>query len=670
MNFEPKDQQSAFDEIMAKINALQEDVELVEKTQDLIRAHEKKMEESEEPSCGVVDEDLFDEIRKQRDFSGEKSPLKRMIHGVEDDNDEDEIPNRPVFDDTEAEDIEDYEDQEDRDEIYRDLKNTVGKMAVKSVVFLIISIITTYLFISGFVPSLFAYGTESAWFDASFLAVDIACIIFSFGIFIEGLGALLRAKANTDTLLALLAISVLGVRIAAIIRPDVLPSTLNLELILSLGLYFNVVAKKRIASNIKNNFKKLSVSSDKLTVSVPPAVETNNRLILETGEGGEVMYAHRTGLVSGCIERCFSDYECDHKLYRFLFLTIFLIIAGTVAVFQLAGWQAGLLFPAAAFSISVPFFSRHYYATSVLKVGKKVRKNGGVLISAQAAKDLEDSDLMIISEEDFLGDEAVLLQGIKAIGDMEIDTLITNIAALFKEVGTPIQSLFMKMIDQKSIELPRVDDIYCHEGMGYSALIHSKMFLIGNELLMNHFNIEIPEQFKKMELKECYYPVYVAYHKSAVGIFLVSFERDPNTEAAIRLADEEQVSVGLISNDFLFNEALLKKLYPQINMELFHFVTPETAFGCKEYLKRKSKSSDLIASTSRARGLLASLYGASKLLTALKINGIIRIIYAILSIVLMFFIALAGYSDNTALQILAFQTIWFLPVCAICIICK
>ena len=215
-----------------------------------------------------------------------------------------------------------------------------------------------------------------------------------------------------------------------------------------------------------------------------------------------------------------------------------------------------------------------------------------------------------------------------------------------------------------------MDDIYYHEGLGYSCLIHSKLFLIGNKELMEQFNIEFPAEFFNLKLKESHFPVYVAYHKSAEGVFITSYERSKRTADAIDLIEKEGVSVGIVSGNFLFNLDVLKRLYPSIQLDLFHLISPKTGAECKKLLECQEKSSDLLASISGPKGLAACLYGASKLLSALKINTVIRVVYPLIAMALMFFIALAGYSANTALQILAFQAIWFLPVWTVCTFCK
>lgn len=671
MSFEPKDQISALDEIMAKIDEIQRDTQAVESSKRLIEEH-NDVQNDADPAFSM-DQDLFDQIKTEKtvsDEAKEKSPFRRLIDGEEEENEEGEEPpvRSMLYDD--PEDIDDFESEEEREEIYRDLKNTVGKMAVKMMFLFLISVVSLYLFLAGFHPALFGGNVETPWYDVAFLAVDVLCVFVSFGIFTQGLSRLLRLRADTDTLLALLAIFLILARVAGLISPDLLPYNLNFEPMLTIGLFFNVSAKKKIASNVKKNFKFISSPGDKLTVTVPPSCEVNNDVILETGEGGEIMYAHDTGLVSKYIEHSYSDFSWDFKFQRIFFALVIVMLGGAVAVSQLTGWGEAILFPAAALAIMTPFFSRHFYASSMAKIGKKIRKNGGILTSAHSAKKLEDSDLVVIAEEDFLGKDSVLLQGVKAMGDVQIDDLLTNIAALFDEVGTPLKPLFLKMIDRNSITLPRVDDIYYHEGKGYSCLIHSKMFLVGNLKLMEHFNVEFPKALKELRLKDCRFPVYVAYQNQPAGIFIASYERNKHTEAAMRIVEAEQLGVAIVSNDFLFDKSLLLHLYPTAQPELFHFLSAKVGADCKPLLKRMDKSPDLIGSITGPRGIFACLYGASKLLSALKINGIIRILYSVLALALIFFIALAGYSANTALQILAFQFIWWIPVWAVCTFCK
>ncbi len=668
---------SALDEVLEKIDAIQQEVNLVEESKRLIRDDQAVDPPGERP-FSVVDENLFDQIKTNKpslseavEERKEKSAIRRLLDEEEDENDESEEIKLPeVLEDCDTEDIEDFEKEEDRDEIYRDLKATVGKMAVKQFFLFLLSLVSVYLFAGTFASQLIGGNPDAIWVRVSFLLIDVVCVFLSFGIFTQGLKKMLRAKADTDTLLALLAICVIVLRVVTLAKQDLLLYSFALEPFLAIGLFFNVAAKKKIASNIKRNFKMIAVGEDKLTVSIPASCENNNALILETGEGGEVMYAHRTRLVSGFIEHSYSDFSLERKMEHFQFICFLLIVVATVAIAQLIGWREAFMFPATALAVSIPFFSRLYYGASIYNVGKRIRKKGGILTSVQSAKKLSDGDLLVISEEDFVGKNDVLLQGIRAMGEMQIDDLITNIAALFNQVGTPMKPLFMKMIDSNSVKLPRVDDIYCHEGMGFSCLIHSKMFLVGNKDLMAHFNIPFPKNLLSLELKTGHFPVYVSYHKSPAGMFLASYDPNEGTEESVKMAADDYLGFGVVSNNFLFNRHLMKQMYPDITAESFHLISSKTSNASRPMLERREKADDLLASVSGPKGLVAGLRGGSKLIWALKINVIIKILYILTSIALIFFIALAGYSENTAFQIMMFQLIWLIPVWIICSFCK
>ena len=670
MNFEPKDQKNELEELFEKINAFQSVDAVINSSKKTIENIESSKNDS------PVDEAVFDAVKNQSQVYNEvdgreKSAIRRLIDEEEDDNDEEDEPHphSAIYDDFQ-EDIEDFESEEDRDEIYRDLKNTVGKMAVKTIAFLLIGLFSLVLFYIGNKYNGTFFGGRAIWFQLTLLAVDLLCGFLSFGIFMQGLAHLLRFKADTDTLLALLFISLCTVRLVSIFNSDLNAFNIYLEPILAFSLYFNVSSKKKIASNIKNNFKSISTSSDKLTAGIQQNCEVKNELILETGEGGEVAFVRKTGLVSQFIDKSYCDYEYDRRIYRYLFVTILLVLAGTIALFQLSDWKIAILFPATAFSLGIPLFSRLYYASSIFKIGKKIRKNGGILTSAETAKGIDDVDMLVIREEEFFEKDSVLLQGVKALGDVQIDTLIMYIAALYNSVGTPFKDLFLKMIDQKSVDLPRVDDDLYYGGRGYSCYIESKVLLIGNLQLMEQFNVSFPDRFKKLRLKHCHFSVYVAYDGVPAGIFIASFEPNVRMQKAVALSAASQLSIGLITRNFLVNKELLQTLFPSVDFRFFHLISENIGVQCRPHLERFEKRSEPIASVKGIQGVVSCVVGARKLLMALKINHFIRLVYPIFGIGLMFFIALAGYSNDTSAQIFMFQGIWTTLVYLICTFCK
>lgn len=173
-----------------------------------------------------------------------------------------------------------------------------------------------------------------------------------------------------------------------------------------------------------------------------------------------------------------------------------------------------------------------------------------------------------------------------------------------------------------------------------------------------------------LELKEGHFPVYVAYHKSPAGIFLASYERKRDVAAAAEMAGEELIGFGLVSNCFLFDKEMLSKLYPELNPDFVHMISSKTGDASRPMLERCEKSDDSLASVNGIKGLIYGLIGARKLMMALRISRVIKILYILVSLSLIFFIGLAGYSSNTAWQMMLFQLIWLFPTWLICTFCK
>ena len=291
---ESNNQRSAIEDMIEKMEEIQREVNTLDHSKMPSKDDYFSVDEQEASAANVIDSDLFDQIKGDKKFEmpthENKSPLRRFLDEEDAENEAgDEYTVQSEVLDTPVEDIEDFRNENERDEIYRDLKNTVGKMAVKSIFLFLISAVSIYMFIAGFNPVLFAGKVDGIFYDIILLIINVLCISISLGIFIQGLGQLLKGRCDTDTLLALLAISLFTVRLIEMIKPDFIPHSLILEPFLPIGLYFNVQAKKKIASNIKNNFKMISMNGDKLTVTVPPSCEANNDLILETGVGVDVM---------------------------------------------------------------------------------------------------------------------------------------------------------------------------------------------------------------------------------------------------------------------------------------------------------------------------------------------------------------------------------------------
>ena len=222
MNNEFKDQEAVFDEIMEKIDQLQKEDAL-----------------TPPDASFVVDQAVFNEVKNSRKYPDyeQKSPIRRFLDGDEEENDADEeVPTYPAVYDNPQPDIEDFESIDDREEIYRDLKNTIGRMAVKSIVTFILFLISLGLFLSEVFPSIVSTDVSSVWFQVCNLCLDILSVIIFFSVFSQGFLKLFHARADTDTLLSLFSVSLIALSITRMINPALIPYSITLEPIFFINL--------------------------------------------------------------------------------------------------------------------------------------------------------------------------------------------------------------------------------------------------------------------------------------------------------------------------------------------------------------------------------------------------------------------------------------------------
>lgn len=81
MKNEPKDQESFFDEIMDRINAIQQD-QMIEESRKFIEQCASR-QEAEKAQQNIVDQEIFNEVKNASKDAAvkEKSPIRRLLDG-------------------------------------------------------------------------------------------------------------------------------------------------------------------------------------------------------------------------------------------------------------------------------------------------------------------------------------------------------------------------------------------------------------------------------------------------------------------------------------------------------------------------------------------------------------------------------------------------------------
>ena len=610
-----------------------------------------------------IDEKAFDEIKSSKKHNA----ILDFAKGAdEEDDDEAELLQNSRQSQPEPEEIDDYEGPGDREEILADLKRTYFNVSLKSILLLILSLLSAALLVFRFLlpqdsSFVYSYVNSPRVFVVVNLALTLITVFLCFGALWDGLIKLFTAKCTPDTYLALQAITVIGLDLLYIIRPAVFEgfSFAVFDFIFIFVMFCNLRGKRMILNNIKKNFVIAAADGEKNVLRRPRDDELTNDLIIETGRGDDIVYNTKCSVVTGIIENSYMDFKADKPTYTVSFAAVIITLVLAAGLYFLrSSFTLVLLFLTAAFAISSSFFGVLHFAIPICKAGKKARKQGAVIVGSSKVDEFEDEQLLIVDESDIFH---VALNGIKVMGNYKIDEAIINISAIFNRVGGPLKKIFMDMLENDQGLLPRVDDLYYHDSLGYSCLINSKIFLVGNSGLMKHFGIET-EQASVLDNvfeDQAKSVLFAAYNGKLVAVFILSYSIDDWQQNALAICQKEDISIALAEHDFNIDSSMLKKLVGEGYEQFISILSYKTSTGCFKRLAYTERQPAVLVSTTGLKGIVSVLSIYKRLGFALKSQRVVKILSSFIGIGLISFITFTSTPGaSIVLHILIYQLIW------------
>lgn len=599
-----------------------------------------------------------------KDSSNLKNQLSSFAKGVEDEEDDGEdMYFRPA---EPTEEIDDYTDVEDREDVLSELKKLNANASFKALFTFVLLCVSGIMFATAYFNinlSIFSELGNNKLYLTIVLAISVISTIINYNSFISGVKSLIKFRCIPETLLSTIFIFSVMLDINYLIS-NVLPSGpyIIFDFIYMLMLFFNIFAKKIMAKNIYKNFMIVSSEGTKTVVNKPVAEEFANDIILETGNGGDIIYATKSDFVSDFINKSFKDFDLaeKHAFTDLLFLIIILSFSA-VNYYINRSFAVSITYLLGALCAFTPILHAFSYALPIYCNSKKARKHGGAIVGSHSCKELDDVQTTIIDDSDVF---TVALNGIRLYGDAMIDDAILYLNSLYNTVGGPLKRLFSQMLSNDITSLPRIDDIYYHDGLGYSGIIHSKTFVVGNKNIMEYFGIPVDDsEYEIIYQQKTKHVLFVAYDGKLMGVFLLSYSLSLGITKAFKIFEKDGVCVAIAERDSNINESTLLSNYKAKDAGLFKIMNFRIARNCFDKFITEKSTSSLIASNTGLKGVAAALHGCKNITFTVKANNIVKVISSILGFVLISF--LLFFSDATSMlpiHILLYQALWSLPM--------
>ncbi len=604
--------------------------------------------------------DTFNSIKNKSAVSVKES-IASFANGMEEEDDGEDQYIKPY---EPTEEIDDYNSEDDKEAIITELKKLTTSSSVRVLfTFVLCAISALFFAVSNSWLSLPGINIESEFKTFTIISFGLSTLsaIVNFNSILIGLKSIARFKFNTESFIVSIFVLNIVLNICYLIKQSGSNNVfISFDFIFSLFLLFNIFSKNLIAKTIYKNFLITSSDGCKNVINTPNNEEALNDIMLETGCQADIVYASKTEFVSDFIEKSFKDFESKNsKIEAVLFFVSF---AMSVVYFAFKhSFESSLVYLISALCLVCPILFAFSFAAPLFLNSKKTRKHGGVILGNNSAATLKEVQTLIVDDSDVFN---ASLNGIRLYGDSSIDNAILYLNALYSKVGGPLTNLFSDMLSDNILSLPRIDDIYYHETMGYSGLIHSKVFVAGNKKLMDHFGVEVDDsEYEIIYQQKSKHVLFVAYDGKLMGVFLLSYSLSHGVKKAFEICEKNQIAVCIAERDPNVNAKTLFGAYSPKEKLLFNVISFRTARKCFEKFETQHKSSSLIISRTGIKGLAVALGCCKTMMFAFKTNKIIRILASVIAFPLVsFLLFFSDASSYLSVQILIYQLLWSLPI--------
>ncbi len=487
---------------------------------------------------GLFPEEMLDEEPKKKGLFGRK---KAKIQ----DMDEDAVP-ISYSDEEDEGDLDDYSSSEDKGSVIRDMRMIKTGLIIRVLLMIVVFGISTYLALSATnpllsLPSMLHPESQLRNFMIANTVVAAVGALICSNTVGGGLLALLKLKADSDTLPAMAVVATLVQGVCFIVKPDLFNMTVTtlsdseytittaVSLffpVAMLILLFNLIGKIMTVLRIQNNFKLVASDRSKYSINMME----NKGLLKEWTKNLEmedylVAYPVKTRFLSKFLEYSYSE---DYAESMSAILAPVSILAGILISVLSYVFNQDLAIAISTFAavlcICTPLSSTIAANWPMLRLSNKLTPNGAMVAGYESISKFADTEGIVMKASDIFPPENVTLHAIKAFDQSKIDSVILDAASVVCSTKGMLTGVFTKIIGSDKSLLRPVEHVTYEDAMGLSAWVDGKRVLIGNRELMVNHGVEVPSlDYEKRYVKDSKNIVYLSNSGELSAMFVISY---------------------------------------------------------------------------------------------------------------------------------------------------
>lgn len=593
-----------------------------------------------------------------------------------------EIPVPEDFDNenTDAE-LDDYSSPKDKESVLHDIQGIKTGLLVRIVIMVVLFGLSLYLALAA---RDIRIGNELLPLP-TFVQPELhlrsymitSCVISAIGALVcantvgGGLIALLKLRANTDSLPMLAVLGTLAQGICYIVRPEFFSTdkasfNSNLYLFFPVALFillFNLIGKLFVILRIQNNFRVVSSEHPKHA-----AVFLKDRTLLRELSRGlsmeeyTIAYPESSKLLSGFLDNSYSE---DHAENMSRVLAPICLLAGIFMavlsyLFNKNAADAVSTFTA-IMCVSAPLTSTIAANFPLLRISNKLTPAGAMVSGYSAVENFALTEAVVLDAKDLFKPSDIVLHGIKPFDQGQIDSVILDAASVVCNTDGMLTEVFSKIIGSDKSLLKPVENVTYEDSMGLSAWVDGKRVLIGNRELMINHGIEVPSNDYEMRfVKDSKNIIYLANSGQLSAMFVISYQPNKASKNQLDKLAAKGMYLMIHASDPNITAEKIHAAY-DFPLELIRLIPAKFQDSYEQLTAERDASPAKIGFLGSARNMVTAILDCMDVKTAIDQAVLIQMIAIVVGYGLVSLFSLMGNLSYLSIgHLILFQVIWAL----------
>lgn len=507
-------------------------------------------------------------------------------------------------------------------------------------------------------------------FTAFQIIIGMIAIIISAPVITNGMKRLFKLKPDSDSAVAVTAVTVIVSTIIAFFTPELVKSgAVNIYVPASnLALLFNSIGKFLIINRAERNFRVISKEAERYGITCVTDDISAETLTRGTMTDFPVLASmHKTNFLTDFLKYTYSSDISDKFCRRSVPVSIIIsaVVSTFITIIRKESFCEGLSLFSMLICISSCIGMTLVSNLPLNNASKKaIKNNKGIIFGYQSVDDFYDTNSVLVEAKDLFPEISVKLAGMKVFSDSKADEAILEASSLVNYAGSIMKGIFDDVtIGKEKCPYP-IENFSYEDSLGLCGWINNKRILFGSRELMTSHNIEgMPTKTKENEFagddKEV---VYLSVSGNLSAMFVVELKAESNIKYWINQLWQNNVHLIIKSIDSCITLKRLSQIF-DIPEEFMRIIPKKLHPEFDEQTKKSVRLSASMACSGRFSEFAQLIISAKTIHSSAVTGLIVQAVSILLGMgmgILMIISKSFGYSGLPSSAILIYNLIFAL----------